>query len=149
MKRNEINAALNSLRRIKMPKIEDKSLRNDLINNHYTLFDAGQKFDAAVDREREVILGAYKEDQQKLEEIQRELQASAPGNEQRELLKQANGFGDYYKAVAKFNEKVDEIGNVEVTGLKKIDRDKFMDEIQKQEFDLAMIEGLYPMFVLE
>lgn len=150
MKKNEIKGALDQLKRIKMPKIEDKALRNDLIKDHYAIFDAGKKHDDAVEREREVILGAFKEDQQALDDIQRQLQGAVPGSdEQRELVRKANSYDAYYKAVRVFNEKLEKIGNEEVKGLKPINREKFMEEIEKQDFDLAMVEGLYPLFELE
>ena len=133
----------------KMPKIEDKAFRNLIINDHYTIYDANQKFEAAVEREKAVILGGYKEDEQKIGELQRELQASAPGEEQRAIARQLLGFKDYEAAVRKFNDKVTELGKAEVKGLKKIDREKFMAEIEKQDFDLSIIEGLYPLFELE
>ena len=149
MQKNQIHAALEALKKIKMPKIEDKALRNALIDDHYAIYDAGIKHDKAVEREREVILGAYKNDEQKIADLQRELQAALPGEEQREIAKQIIGFKDYDVAARKFNQKVTELGKEEVKGLKKIDREKFMEEIAKQDFDLGMIEGLYPLFELE
>lgn len=149
MKKSEISAALNALKRIKMPKVEDKALRNDLINNHYTIYDVGVKFDKAVDREKEIILGAYKDDEQMFSDLQREFQAAAPGEEQREIAKKILGMKAYEAAVRQFNEKVNELGKEEVKGLKRIDREKFMEEIAKQDFDLSMVEGLYPLFNIE
>lgn len=149
MQKSEIHAALESLRKIKMPKIEDKSLRNDLIKDHYKIYDVGLKYDKAVDREKEVILGSFKDDEQKIDDLRRELQAATPGEEQREIAKQLLGFKAYETAVKKFNDKVDELGKETIKGLVKIDREKFMDEIQKQDFDLSMVEGLYPLFELE
>lgn len=149
MQYSEIRAALDALKRIKMQKIEDKALRNDLINDHYTIFDAGQKFDKKVEREREVNLGAHKDDEQMFSDLQREFQAAAPGEEQREIAKKILGMKAYEAAVRQFNEKVNELGKEEVKGLKRIDREKFMEEIAKQDFDLAMVEGLYPLFNIE
>jgi hypothetical protein len=149
MQKNEIHAALESLKKIKMPKIEDKSLRNDLIKDHYAIYDAGLKFDKAIEREKDVLLGAHKDDEQQISDLQREMQAALPGEEQREIAKKLLGFKAYEAAVRNFNEKAKELGKEEIKGLVKIDREKFMAEIEKQDFDLAMIEGLYPLFELE
>ena len=150
MKKFEIKSALDALKKIKMPKIEDKDLRNVLIENHYVLYDAGMKYDAAIEREKDVLLGAYKEEQQVIEDLQRKLQMSESGSdEQRDIIRELNSHEDYYKAVAKLNEKIIALGKENIDGLKKVDREKFMQELEKQEYDFNIVEGLYPLFVLE
>ena len=149
MQKKEIRAALDALKEIKMPKIEDKALRNDLIANHFALLDAGKKHDAAVEDKRTVFLAAYKDEEAEVGEIQQKLQITQDPVESRALAEQFLSHKDYRFATRAFNDEVDALGKEEVPGLKKIDREKFMAEIEKQDFKLSWVEALYPMFVLE
>lgn len=149
MQKKEIRAALDALKEIKMPKIEDKALRNDLIANHFALLDAGRKYDAAVEDRRTVFLSAYKDEEAEVGEIQQKLQITQDPVESRALAEQFLSHKDYRAALRSLNEDVDVIGKEKVSGLKKIDREKFMAEIEKQDFKLAWVEALYPLFVLE
>lgn len=149
MQKKEIRAALDALKEIKMPKIEDKALRNDLIANHFALLDAGKKHDATVEDKRTVFLAAYKDEETEIGELQQKLQISQDPAEARELSAQILSHKDYRLAARAFNEEVDALGKEEVPGLKKIDREKFMAEIEKQDFKLSWVEALYPLFVLE
>lgn len=148
MQKKEIRAALDALKEIKMPKIEDKALRNDLIANHFALLDAGKKHDASVEDKRTVFLAAYKDEETEMGEIQQKLQISQDPVEVRELSAQILSHKDYRAAARAFNEEVETLGREEVPGLKKIDREKFMAEIEKQDFKLSWVEALYPLFVL-
>ena len=150
MKKSEIKAALVQLKRIKMPKIEDKDLRNDIISNHFVLLDAGKKTDAAIEAKRTVFLEAYKDEEQAVAELQTKINEAASREEQIALTKELREkHADYLQAVKDFNEDVDKMFAEQVDGLKPIAREKFMAEIEKQDFDLAMVEGLYPMFVIK
>ena len=150
MKKSEINAALAALKEIKMPKIEDKDLRNDLIENHFTLLDAGRKVDAAVEDMRTVHTEAFKEDEQKIEELQQKLNETDDREEQRALIKQINSFDARNKAVKQFNEEAAKLYAEEVTGLKPINREKFTEEIKKMDnMKLSWVEALYPLFVID
>lgn len=149
MKKSEIRAALDALKEIKMPKIEDKELRNTLIADHFALLDAGKKHDAAVEDKRTVFLAAYKDEETEMGELQQKLQISQDPVEARALSEQIFSHKDYRAAARAFNEEVGTLGKEEVPGLKKIDREKFMAEIEKQDFKLAWVEALYPLFVLE
>lgn len=149
MQKKEIRAALDALKEIKMPKIEDKALRNDLIANHFALLDAGKKHDAAVEDKRTVFLAAYKDEEAEVGEIQQKLQITQDPVESRALAEQFLSHKDYRFATRAFTDEVDALGKEEVPGLKKIDREKFMAEIEKQDFKLSWVEALYPLFVLE
>ena len=149
MQKKEIRAALDALKEIKMPKIEDKALRNDLIANHFALLDAGKKHDAAVEDKRTVFLAAYKDEEAEMGELQQKLQITQDPVEVRDLSAQIFSHKDYRAAARAFNEEVEALGREEVPGLKKIDREKFMAEIEKQDFKLSWVEALYPLFVLE
>lgn len=149
MKKSEIKAALDALKEIKMPKIEDKELRNALINNHFALIDAGRKVDATAEDARKVFLEAYKEEQEKIEALQQKLRTEDDPKEQRAISREIDSHKDYMDAVKALNEKLVKLYEEPVEGLTRIDRVRFSEEIQKQDFKMSWFESLYPMFVLE
>ena len=150
MKRSEIKPALDALKEIKMPKIEDKALRADLIANHFALLDAGRKLDAMVEDKRTVFTEAYKEEAQVIQDLQNKFNESEDAEEKKAIAKDINSHKDYLKAINDFNEEVGKLYAEEVSGLKPIDREKFMAEAEKMDnFKLSWVEALYPMFVLE
>lgn len=151
MQKKEIRAALDALKEIKMPKIEDKELRGDLIDNHFTLLDAGKKADAEVEKNRTVFLEAYKDEEQEVQEIQNKINESTSREEQIELSRELRTkHKSYLDAVKGFNENVNKIYDEEVKDLKKIDREKFMKAVKEMDnMKLSWVEALYPLFVLE
>lgn len=151
MQKKEIRAALEALKEIKMPKIENKALRGDLIDNHFTLLDAGKKADAEVEKNRTVFLEAYKDEEQEVQEIQNKINESTSREEQIELSKELRTkHKGYLDAVKGFNENVNKIYDEEVKDLKKIDREKFMEAVKEMDnMKLSWVEALYPLFVLE
>ena len=150
MKKSEIAPALNALKEIKVHKIEDKDLRNVVIDDHFTLLDAGKKTDAAVEDKKKVFLEAYKDEEQSVQDLQTKINEAASREEQIDLAKQLReGHKDYLDAVKVFNDEANKLYNEDVPGLKKIDREKMMEELKKQEIKLAWVEALYPLFVLE
>ena len=101
-----------------------------------------------MEDKRTVFLAAYKDEETEMGEIQQKLQISQDPVEVRELSAQILSHKDYRAAARAFNEEVETLGREEVPGLKKIDREKFMAEIEKQDFKLSWVEALYPLFVL-
>lgn len=150
MQKKDIAAALAALKEIKMPKIEDKTLRGDLIDDHFTLLDAGKKAEAEVEKNRTVFLEAYKDEEQEVQEIQNKINESTSREEQIELSKELRTkHKGYLDAVKEFNENVNKIYDEEVPGLKRIDREKFMEAVKDMDnMKLSWVEALYPLFVL-
>lgn len=148
MKKKNIRTVLDALKTIKMPKIEDKALRNGIINDHFTLLKAWDKYERDAKNLETAYLGSYDEERQKVNELQSKLQTSLDRKEQAELVREINSHDDLIKAIAAHNKALEALGEEEVE-IKGIDRDKFMDEIAKQDFDLGLIEALYPMFIIK
>ena len=148
MKKSEIKPALEALKEIKMPKIEDKDLRNELIENHFALLDAGKKLDAAIEAKKTVFLESYKEEENEMSELQNKINAAADREEAREIAKEINAHRDYRAALRLYNEDLERLLKEEIDGLKPIDRVKFMEAIEKQDYKLSWVEALYPLFVL-
>lgn len=148
MKKSEIKPALDALKEIKINKFEDKEIRNILIDDHFALLDAGKKLDAKIEDMRKVFIESYKDEEQAVQDLQTKINETTVREEQIELSRQLRTeHKDYRDAVNDFNEQVTKLYSEEVE-VKKIDRKKLMDELEKQDLRLSWVEALYPLFNL-
>ena len=146
MKKSEIKPALDALKEIKINKFEDKEIRNLLIDDHFALLDAGKKLDAKIEDMRKVFIESYKDEEQAVQDLQTKINEATVREEQIELSKQLRAeHKDYLDAVKDFNEQVTKLYS-EGVEVKKIDREKLMDELKKQDLKLSWVEALYPLF---
>ena len=146
MLKKDIAAALTALKEIKINKFEDKEVRNILIDDHFALLDAGKKLDAKIEDMRKVFIESYKDEEQAVQDLQTKINETTVREEQIELSKQLRTeHKDYLDAVKDFNEQVTKLYSEEVE-VKKIDREKLMDELKKQDLRLSWVEALYPLF---
>ncbi|MBO4524994.1 MAG: hypothetical protein J5692_00170 [Bacteroidales bacterium] len=145
MKKKDIRPALDALKPVKLQKIEDKKLRKTIVSNYVTLVVAWNAFEEKRKAMEEAHLGAYEKQREEVAKLQQELQAETDRNKQKELLRQINENEELFAAVKEFNKDFEALGNEEVE-VKGIPQDEFIEEIQKQDFDLGIIEALYPMF---
>ncbi len=146
MKKSDIKPALDALKEIKINKFEDKEIRNILIDDHFDLLDAGKKLDAKIEDMRKVFIESYKDEEQAVQDLQTKINEATVREEQIELSKQLRTeHKDYLDAVKDFNEQVTKLYSEEVE-VKKIDREKLMDELKKQDLKLSWVEALYPLF---
>lgn len=146
MKKSEIKPALDALKEIKINKFEDKEIRNILIDDHFALLDAGKKLDAKIEDMRKVFIESYKDEEQAVQDLQTKINETTVREEQIELSRQLRKeHKDYLDAVKDFNEQVTKLYSEEVE-VKKIDREKLMDELEKQDLKLSWVEALYPLF---
>ena len=146
MLKKDIAAALTALKEIKINKFEDKEVRNILIDDHFALLDAGKKLDAKIEDMRKVFIESYKDEEQAVQDLQTKINEATVREEQIELSRQLRTeHKDYLGAVKDFNEQVTKLYSEEVE-VKKIDREKLMDELEKQDLRLSWVEALYPLF---
>lgn len=148
MKKKEIRAALDALKRIRMPKIEDKALRNGIITDHLTLLREQRKLEADL---RDLDTSHYadlEEDREKVADLQERLQLALGTKDHqkaRELANEIAEHRDYLAATKACNKAIADLMNEDVT-INGIPQDAFIEEIQKQDYDLGIIEAVYPMF---
>lgn len=145
MKKREIKPALNALRTVKMPKIEDKDLRNALIKNHLFLLGQGKKYDAAIEDLRVAHLGPYDAELKEVQEMQNQLNQESDAAKRKELVEKINSHTDLLEAINGFNKAINDLDNEEVD-VPSIDGEKFAEEYGKQDYDCGVIEALFPMF---
>lgn len=147
MKKSEIKPALNALKTIKMPKIEDKDLRNTIIKDHMALLGESRKLEAKIDDLRSAHLGALADEQKVVNDLREELRTAIESHEAARIFKEIQSHKDYLDAEAALIKAINDLyaEEVEVT---PVDSEKFLEEIQKQDYDLGLIEAIYPMFNL-
>ena len=145
MKKKEIKPALNALKTIKMPRIEDRDLRNAIIKNHLFLLGQGKKFDAAVEDLRSVHIGPYDQELQEVQAMQNQLNQETDAGKRKELVEKINSHTDLLEAINAFNKAVMDLENEEVE-VSLIDGEKFAEEYGKQDYDANVVEALFPMF---
>ena len=145
MKKREIKQVLEALRVVKMPKIEDKGLRNKLIRVHLKLLSDFRKYDEELEDARVVFLSAYKEDREEVTRLQDLLQTEQDRAKQMEIAAQISSYTEYLAAVRELNEKAEALGR-EPVQVEALDLESFVTEFEKQGYDLAVIEQRYPLF---
>lgn len=147
MKKKDMKQVLDALKTIKLPKFEDKELRNAIIKDHFKLLGENKKYEEAIDNLRTAHLGALADEQKKVNELREELRTVTKAERAGEILKEIREYQGYLDAEADFIKDFNELAEEEVE-ITPIDSEKFLDEIQKQDFDLGLIEAIYPMFNL-
>ena len=110
MKKSEIRVALDALKEIKLPKIEDKDLRNTIIENHFILLDASRKVDEKVEDNRKVFLAAHKAEEKAVNELKAKIVEATNRDNKVALSKELREKHQcYFDAVDEFNESVDKL----------------------------------------
>lgn len=148
MKKKEIMSALNALKQIKMPQIEDKELRNDIISNHLILLDAMKKYDGDIANLEKVYLSSdsAKKDREEVTALQEKAQVAKTIDERNDLIRQIQSHTEWAKTVQLYNEAVNSLADEEVTGIKVIDRERFINAIlPSMDYSLGLLECVYPM----
>ena len=140
-----MSGALGALKTIKMSKINDKSLKKTIIDDHFKLLGENKKYEEAIDNLRTAHLGALADEQKKVNELREELRTVTKAERAGEILKEIREYKGYLDAEADFIKDFNELAEEEVE-ITPIDSEKFLEEIQEQDFELGLIEALYPMF---
>lgn len=145
MKKKEVARALAALKTLKMPQISDKELRNNIITTHFALLREQRRFEDAVADLETVHLAAFLEERRAVDALQRRLNTEQDRQRQIELAREINGHVELAKAYDAFNDAVRDLGNEDVD-IKPIDHDRFVAAIDGQDYDLGLIESLFPLF---
>jgi len=148
MKKKEIMNALNALKQIKMPQVEDKELRNDIISNHLILLDAMKRFESDVAKLETVYLSndSAKKDREEVTALQEKAQVAKTQDERNDLIRQIQSHTEWTKTVQLYNDAVNSLADEDVAGIKVIDREKFINAIlPSMDYSLGLLESVYPM----
>lgn len=147
IKKKEIKSVIEGLKAVKIAKLEDKAMRASVFKTFMKLLSLNKEFESQFDDLKTVFLSAHKEEQDKVQELQNKLNTEIDRVKQAEIAKEINSHKDYLDAVKELNEKVEALGN-ETVEIEKLDAEKFSEELQKQECELATIENLFPLISL-
>lgn len=146
MLKREIRPACEALKKIRMPKLSNKDVRNTLIKNHLFLLGQARKFDQAVQDLRTAHLGPFDEKLQEINEKQVQLNSETDEKKRKELIDEINSHTDVLDAINAFNKAVVDLENEEVE-IEKIDGNAFVEDYgQLDDYDSAVVEALFPMF---
>lgn len=143
-----MKAALDALKRIKMPVIEDKPFRNSIITTHLALLKEQRHYEKEAADLEAAMLGAFADDREAIGKLQRELNAEKDVAKKEAIAAKINAYKDLYDAWEAYTRALNKLGAEEVA-VPGIPAEQFIAEIQKQDFDLGQIEALYPLFVDE
>lgn len=145
MKKREMKAALEAMKAVRVPKIENKQLRNRFIEVHLKLLGEEKKYESEMEDAHIVFLSAYAEEQEKVVKLQEELRVERNRAKQEAIAAEIAAHADYLDAVKEFNKRAEEMGR-EVVEIEPIDMAEFIEEYGKQGYDPSVVEGLFPLF---
>lgn len=145
MRKKEIKSVIEGLKQVKIAKLEDKGIRTSVFKVFMKLLGEQKAFEGKFEDMKTVFLSAHKDEQDKVTALQQELNTETDRVKAAEIAKKINSHKDYLEAVKELNDKVEALGNEEVE-IESIDMDKFMEEYQKQDYELSTVEAIYPLF---
>lgn len=146
MKKNQIKGVLNGLKQVKMPKLADKDLRNELIKTHIQLLGQAKKFDSELEDVRAAILGPYDDDIRTVQELQAKMAKEQDPQERKKINDEIESKTELLDAINAFNKAIEEKGNEEIE-VQPIDGEKFaMEYAEGQDYDAAVVEAIFPLF---
>ena len=146
MKKSEIRPALAALKSVKIHSIEDKDFRNSLITDHVFLLGQQKALETQVKDLETAHLGAYEEERNKVAELQQNLQAESDPAKQKALASKINSHKELFSAVVAYNKAVEALVSEPVELPKPISVDAFIKGMEGQDYDLSLVEAVFPMF---
>ena len=146
MKKSEIRRALDSLKTLKMPKIEDKTFRNKLISDHLFLLGEQKRLEEKVKDLETAHLGAYEEERTKVADLQQKLQMESDPEKKKALTDEINSHTELYSAIVAYNKAVADLADEEVKLPASIRAEEFIEGMEGQDYDLGLVEAVFPMF---
>ena len=145
MKKKEIRAALDAMRKVKVASIENKDIRNSFIDAHLCLLAEQRKFETEYSDMRTAFLESYNDEQDVVVKLQEKLSYETDPKKRNELAAQIAEHDKYLLAVREFNTMAEKMGEEEIK-VKPIDMGTFVAEYQKQDYDMGVVEALFPLF---
>jgi hypothetical protein len=145
MKKSEIKNALTALKSIKMPKIESKDFRNELIADHIYLLGQQKKLESDAKDLEIAHLGAYEDERNKVAELQQKFQSEKDADKRKALSDEINSHTELFKAVLGYNKAVEALANEEIALPHLFEANKFVEAMEGQDYDLSLVEAVFPM----
>ena len=141
-----MKSVISGIKKVKLNKLEDKSLSTALFKNFMRLCAEQRAYEAQQKDLQELFMSENQEESEAIGKLQNELNMEQDANRRVELVKEINSHTQYLEAVKAFNEKFEALGKDEVK-VELIDAEKFGEAYQKQEdFDVSVVEEICPLF---
>lgn len=145
IKKKHVRQVLDALKPLKLQKISDTKFRKTIVNNYVTLSMEWNRIQEEEKALREAHLGALEEDRDEVVKLQQELQLEKNTEKQLEILRSINKKKAVLDAMRNLGKDIDEYENQEIE-IAGIPQDKLIEAVQAQDFDLGVIEILFPVF---
>ena len=145
MKKKEIKSVLETLKSIKLHGEKDADFTKSLIKNHLFLLGENKKLEGEIGDLDTVYLGAYKEDREKVANLQQKLQKETDTEKQKNIIEEIESYGDFLQAFADFNKALGKLLDEEISIPNPLSSEAFISYIKDDVLSLDVIEGLYPL----
>ena len=145
MKKHEITPALEALKPVKVNKIGNDKFKKSLLAAYTTLVKEKKKLDEDVATLEKVHLSPFEKEMEEVARLQQEMGTETDRNRQIEIVREINSHKDLIEANKALAKAKNDLGNEEIT-LQGLDMDTFIDEMDKQGYELGLLEAVFPMF---
>lgn len=146
MKKKEIKSVIEGIKKIKLGKLEEKSISTALFKDFMKLCGEQRALEASQKDLQELFLEKHKEEQETVSRLQSDFNLESNAQRRMELAREINSHTEYLDAVKELNDKMEALANEEVE-VEYIDGEKFGEAFQKQsDWDISVIEEIYPLF---
>lgn len=146
LRKHEIQSVINGIEKVKLNKLEDKSMSTVLFKDYMLLCGKLRQYRAEQEDLHNLFLKEHREEQEVVEKLQNDFNLEKDNEKRAKLANEISSHEEYLNAVKAFNEKMAALGN-EVVKVELIDGEKFGEAYQKtSEWDITVIGQLYPLF---
>ena len=148
IKKKQIRPALDALRSIKLQKVKDTKMRKAIVGTYVELTAAWNEFEATRKAIEEAQLDSYSAEREDIGRLQQELQVETDRSRRKEIVYEINEHKELFAAINDYNSDIKTLGieEIEVSGFSK---DKFLAAIEDQDYDLGILEAVYPLFEIK
>ena len=144
MKKYQIIPACEGFKKLNMPKIEDKELRNELIGIHFDLLDEKEQYERNVDKLRTVYIVPLQDKIDEVQKLARQYEGESDPEKRIRLRDKINSYTDVDEAEIAFQKAMEKLGKEEIN-IRTVSRKKFRQEYAKQEYNAEVVEKLHPL----
>lgn len=145
MKKKKMYYAIKALRPVKVQRIANKELREVLLANELTLLEEQRKYEQKAKDLETTLLGGYEKDRAAVEQLKELVMRESDRSKRDKMKADIDSHADLFDAVRRLHAALRDLGEESIT-LKRIDKAAFMEEMKEQEFELGLIEAVFPMF---
>lgn len=148
MIKREIKAVLDGIKKINTGKFDDKKLAEDIFKNFFTLVRLQREYEADMEAIRSLFLDEFKDEQRVVMRLESDYKNEIDPAKKAAIYKEIKSHTKYTNASDSVVDKLEALGKDDVKVI-FIDPEKFWEQYKKQDFDLAVVEAIAPLFEAE